>query len=73
MKLRVVYKKAGGNWWACGRTVLYRGGSWFSYPGGCRSATKDSYYPDEVSFNLGLRLCRPVEVECELKGNIQEK
>ena len=35
---------------------LLRGGSWSTYPGYCRSASRNNYYPDNRSYNIGFRV-----------------
>ncbi len=41
-----------------GADRVYRGGSWYSYAGYCRSANRDRDTPDYRRRNLGLRLAR---------------
>lgn len=40
-----------------GSNFVYRGGSWFSFAGRCRSSRRGYGFPDKYYFNLGLRLC----------------
>jgi formylglycine-generating enzyme required for sulfatase activity len=43
----------------CGRRAL-RGGSWFNFPWGVRSANRYSFVPDARFFDLGFRLARDI-------------
>ncbi len=43
-----------------GETRLLRGGSWFYYPGDCRSACRGHVQPGNADFNVGFRVvCLP--------------
>ena len=43
-----------------------RGGSWYSYPRYCRSASRDHDLPDLAGLNVGFR------VVCKLPKNIED-
>lgn len=40
-----------------GKSRVLRGGSWFDYPGNCRSATRTGLVPDSRDNDIGFRLC----------------
>ncbi|OBQ23974.1 MAG: peptidase C14 [Anabaena sp. WA113] len=49
--------KDGSGWTSrSGNTKLLRGGSWYSNPGNCRSAYRDSNSLDDLSYNIGFRV-----------------
>ncbi len=48
----------GSAWEGGGSVRVVRGGSWFSYAGGCRSAFRSLYDPGPRSLDLGFRLLR---------------
>jgi formylglycine-generating enzyme required for sulfatase activity len=51
---------ADGSAWLKGgdeSTRLLRGGSWFDYPGDCRSAYRDYGHPDSQRYSVGFRVC----------------